>query len=447
MIWMAKRFASAFVGLLLICTVYSAQQVSTTPQDCVAPAYFGICDPYVPGTIIGMSPDKKAINVINTWPDGPAEKSGLCPGDQIIAVNGIPVPGHTMVEMLKQLVSPSPLPIGLKVTRGKQELDFHFDRARESTLAQLSHQKFMRRRVLLEGIQVMTVPADETAEEAEEIARFYDGVNRRVGFKHVDGMDVPEGTPQEQVRKLQATGFEGPEHERWVGSTRVALGENSYSPGFDAVLLKNPEEVLVNFVLPDSPAQRAGLFPGDQILEVSGHPVSGLNADQLSDLILKPDELREVILKLRRGLPTVSAKIETQKFKEIYDATPYQSLSSYPNPTNAETFILGFVLFYAENPREAMVDQVDYPSPTFDAGLHVGDRILAVNAVPIEQITRQQLGEMLQPKGDSELRLEVSRVGKKLSFQIKPETYSEAEAKIGRKIIKNRPVPEHCPES
>jgi C-terminal processing protease CtpA/Prc len=277
---MTKRFACAFVGLLLICTVYGAQQVSTSHQDCDAPSYFGICDPYVPGTIIASSPDMKTINVINTWPDGPAEKSGVCPGDQIIAVNGILVPGHTWEQMLKEIVSPSPSPIDLKVTRGKQEMDFHFDRARESTLAQLSHKKFMRRRV-----------------------------------------------------------------------------------------------------------------------------------------------------------------------KEILDATPYQSLSSYPNPTKAEPPVLGILLLYAENPREAMVDQVDYPSPAFDAGLHVGDRILAVNAVPIEQITRQQLGEMLQPKGDSELRLEVSRVGKKLAFQIKPETYAEAEAKIGRKIIKQRPVPEHCPES
>src|SRR5208283_4169748 len=102
-----------------------------------------------------------------------------------------------------------------------QELDFHFDRARESTLAQLSHERFMRRRVLLVGFRLTAVPADETAEEAEEIARFYDGVERRVGFKFVDGMDVPEGTPEEQVRKLQATEFEGPEHERQVGWTRM----------------------------------------------------------------------------------------------------------------------------------------------------------------------------------------------------------------------------------
>jgi C-terminal processing protease CtpA/Prc len=447
MIWMTKRFAAASAGLLLVCTAYGAQQASTNRQDCAAPLYFGICDPYVPGTIIRRSPDAKAIDVVNTWPNGPAERSGICPGDKIIAVNGIPVPGNTWDQLLKQIVSPVPSPIDLKVVRGKQEMDFHFDRARESTLALLSHKKFMLLRLLMDGLQPATVPAELTPEEVEELSRFYDGVDRRVGFKFVDGMDVPEGTPEEQIQKLQVTAFEGPEHERWAGFTRMALGENAYSAGFNAVLLKNPEEVLVNLVLPDSPAQRAGLFPGDQILEVSGHPVFGLNEDQLSDLILKPDEQREVVLKFRRGPSTVSPKIETQKIKEIYDATPYQSLGGYPDQTKPDTLILGFVLLYAENPREAMVDEVDYPSPAFDAGLHVGDRILAVNAVPVEQINRQQLGEMLQPKGGSELRLEVSRLGKKQSFQIKPVTYAQAEAKIGRKITKKGPVPEHCPES
>jgi len=447
MIWMTKRFAYAFAGALLVVTACGAQQVSTSHQDCAAPSYFGLCDPYVPGTIIRRLPDMKAITVINTWPDGPAEKSGICPGDQIIAVNGIPVPGHTWDEMLKQLVSPSPSPIVLKVARGKQEMDFQFDRARESTLAQLSHEKFVLGRVLMDGLGPSIIPADETPEEAEALAPFCDGVDRRVGFKFIGDMDVPESAPEEQIRKLRATRFVGPEHERWVGQTRMARGENSYSTGFNAVLLKNPEEVLVDLVLPDSPAHRAGLFPGDQILEVNGHPVSGLDGGQLSDLILKPDESREVILKLRRGLSTVSPKIRTQRIKEINDTTPYQSLGGYPDQTKPDTLILGFVLLYAENPREAMVDEVDYPSPAFDAGLHVGDRILAVNAVPVEQINRQQLGEMLQPKGDSELRLEVSRLGKKQSFQIKPVTYAQAEAKIGRKITKKGPVPEHCPES
>jgi hypothetical protein len=33
---------------------------------------------------------------------------------------------------------------------------------------------------------------------------FCDGIDRRLGLKFIDGMDVPEGTPEEQVNNLAA---------------------------------------------------------------------------------------------------------------------------------------------------------------------------------------------------------------------------------------------------
>jgi hypothetical protein len=41
----------------------------------------------------------------------------------------------------------------------------------------------------------------------------------------------------------------------------------------------------------------------------------------------------------------------------------------------------------------------------------------------------------------------VSRLGKKLEIKIKPATFAEVQAKIGRKITKGKPIPLHCPES
>ena len=146
-----RRFIAGVVGLTLACVALSARQPSTDPQECDAPSISGICDPFVPGTIIGRSPDGKTINVHNTWPDGPAEKAGICPGDQIVAINGIPVPGHNIQQMLKEIVSPTSSPITLKVKRGGQDMEFQFDRVRESTLALLSHEKYMLLRKPFEG--------------------------------------------------------------------------------------------------------------------------------------------------------------------------------------------------------------------------------------------------------------------------------------------------------
>jgi C-terminal processing protease CtpA/Prc len=441
-----RQLVASIAGLTLVCAAFPIQQPSTSQQDCEAPSYFGICDPYVPGIYIGGSTDNNTLNAIDTWPDGPAEKAGICGGDHILAVNGVPVPGHTFEQMLKEIVSPSPARIALKVKRGSQEMEFHFDRVRESTLAQLSQEKFMRHRMLLDRIRVGTVPLNETREELEELTRFCDAIDRRLGFKLASDMIVPEGTPEAQLKKLMATQFGGPEHDRSVGSTRFQFTENSSVPGFDAVLLKNPEEVLVNYVFPDSPAHHAGLFPGDQILEVNGHPVPGLNEDRLTDLILKPDEPREISLTLRRGASKVNLKIQTQRVNDFTATAPFGRAPVHSMAIKPGSYVLGFDVLYAENPREAMVDEIRYPSPAFDAGLLLGDRVLKINSVPIEQITPPQLREMLQPKGASVLMLEISRLGKTIQFQIKPATYAEDEAKIGRKITKKGPAPDHCPE-
>ncbi len=443
-----QRFGAIAVVLAAQLWAFPAQKPSAPGQECDAPSYFGICDPYVPGTIIGATTDMKAIIVLGTWHDGPAEKAGVCPGDQIVAVNGIPVPGHTFLQMLKEFVSPSPSPITLKVKRGDQEMELNFQRVRESTLAQLSRQNFVRMRVPLDGIQVVPTPLDETREEVEELDRFYVRIDRRIGFKLVGNIEVPEGTPDEQVEKLNKVSFGGSESERFVGRTQLALGENSFSPGFEAVLLKDPPEVLVKQVFPTSPAHRAGLFPGDDLLEVNGRAVAGLSPKQVTEMLLKPDERREITLKIRRGQTALALKLETERAGQLLKSLPYLLVpAGGRGPVKAEDYVLGLDAVYAENPREAIVEHVDYPSPAFDAGLHSGDLILGVNGESIEQITRDRQSILLQPTAPSPMTLRVSRLGKQLEFRLTPVTYREAEAKIGRKITKNGPAPEHCPES
>jgi membrane-associated protease RseP (regulator of RpoE activity) len=191
----------------------------------------------------------------------------------------------------------------------------------------------------MSGAQAILVPITEAPEEIEDLGRFYDGIDRRVGFKFAGGLDVPEGTPENQVQVLVRTALEGPEHSRLMGMTRMVLGEDGYSAGFDAVLLKNPGEVVVDQVLPGSPSQRAGLFPGDRILEVDDHRVSGLEPHQISDLILKPDAPREIVVKVRRGPSTFTIKLRTQKIKEVNDSVPYYWLQP-----QSDVLVLGLVI-------------------------------------------------------------------------------------------------------
>src|SRR5579864_2367197 len=77
-----------FVLALTLCLPDSTIASATAQQACLAPSYLGICNPYVQGTLISVN-EKNAISVIGTWHNGPAEKAGVCPGDQIVAVNGL----------------------------------------------------------------------------------------------------------------------------------------------------------------------------------------------------------------------------------------------------------------------------------------------------------------------------------------------------------------------
>lgn len=103
-------------------------------KPCEAPAYFGICDPFVPGVIIqGEEPPSvshRQVVTVTTWPGGPADKAGVCPGDLIVAVNGVSVSDQPLDAVIKRLAADSPVPAILGIKRGGQELEFRMPRVR-----------------------------------------------------------------------------------------------------------------------------------------------------------------------------------------------------------------------------------------------------------------------------------------------------------------------------
>jgi C-terminal processing protease CtpA/Prc len=99
---------------------------------------------------------------------------------------------------------------------------------------------------------------------------------------------------------------------------------------------------------------------------------------------------------------------------------------------------------YSDKPREAVVANLDYPSPAFDAGLHEGDLIRSINGTPMEEIDRAHFQKMLSPTQPSPVTIEVSRVGKTLTFKLTRVTYAAAQASIGRVVTKSGPVPKDC---
>ncbi len=397
-------------------------------------------DRFVPGTIIQLAPDG-GIRVVSTWPGGPADVAGICPGDEILAANGVLGSDRTFQDFLTAIVSDKPAPVDLKIKRGTQTLDFHVARVRESTLAALSEQKFARLPFFPLGERLVTVPLDESSEELQAFREFERRIGEHYGFKLAEGRWVPQATPESQLRHV-AQVWGDPQSGRFAA--RLAPGY-PYGTGFSVLLLKNPHEALVELIEPASPSYRAGLLPGDELLEVDGHSVAGLDQKPLADLLLKPsDNTRHVDLRIRRGAGDMTLGLETERRKDLgYGLSVF---GAQRPRIRSGSYIVGPEVVDADEPRQAMVSKVIYPSPAFRAGLLVGDLILAANGKPVEQITRDQLWELLNPTSTSDLVLDVSRLDRKVRFRLTPVTEAQAQAEIGRKMSKNGPAPPSCTE-
>jgi C-terminal processing protease CtpA/Prc len=436
---MIHRAVTFGVFALLTFNFNALARKSDTKSQCEMPEYFGICDPYVPGTIISLH-DKQPIPVKRTWHDGPAERAGVCPGDKILAVNGVLASQSTSNRMLREIVSDTPQPILLTILRGDKQMEFRMRRVRESTLARLSHQKFMQD-PQFSGVEAM-VPLNESRKEFSQYIAFMKRLEEVNGYTRIEGLQVPEGTPPAQVEELQKFLSFAPLPERVVGFVPVSDGK--YSLGVSFVVVQDPPEVLVEAVIPHSPANRAGLFPGDILLKVDDSDASAMSLENLQSALLKPDQVREVNLEVNQNGEDRSFRMRTEEFSQIMkDDFAVPVGGDFPSET-PDYYFLGFEVLYTGNLREAVISEVDWPSPAFDAGLRVGDSILAFGGKPIAVISRDKMEELLTPHNATSITLELSRLGKTKSLRVTPTTYRMALGSIGRKWTPAGPAPDSC---
>jgi len=271
-------------------------------------------------------------------------------------------------------------------------------------------------------------------------------LGQRYGFKLIEGHWVPQATSEARFQQVEQILGNTPS-ARFVARLYHLKSKGSYGPDFSALLLKDPQELLVELIEPASPAYVAGLLPGDEILEIDGRPVAGLDQKQLSDLMLKSDDhSQQVTLRIKRGASEMTMGLKTEPTRDLgFGHFVFQGsrMPGKPSP-----YALGAEVVTGGGPGEAVLSQVTYPSAAFRAGLLVGDRIVAVNGKPIDQLTPDQLSsELLNPASASEITLDISRLGRSVRLRIVPLTAAEAEAEIGRKMTAHGPASPRCADA
>lgn len=138
------------------------------------------------------------------------------------------------------------------------------------------------------------------------------GINS-IGFGRGQGFTIPINTANEVKDKLLISGTI---QRGWLGVAIQPLSRD-YARYFD-----NPdrEGILIADIIPDSPAQRAGLLPGDIVYEYDGEKVSAEKEDDLNKfrvLVSQTEVGAPARLKIARDGKDTSITIEISKQPKV----------------------------------------------------------------------------------------------------------------------------------
>jgi regulator of sigma E protease len=158
---------------------------------------------------------------------------------------------------------------------------------------------------------------------------------------------------------------------------------------------------VIGYVAPDSPAQKAGLLPGDKILSVDGKPVRrflGMNDSVSWDVVRSEGD--KIPVEFQRD-----GKVQTVWVEPYKAETPGWRRKS----------VRQLLIYPAETP---IIAKVERNTPAAAAGLRAGDIIRGFNQTPIYNPIA--LLEYINKHPKDELILHIERGGAKLDIPVKP---------------------------
>jgi regulator of sigma E protease len=175
---------------------------------------------------------------------------------------------------------------------------------------------------------------------------------------------------------------------------------------------------VVGDVLPDSPAARAGLVNGDEILAFNGDAVEGR---------------RDVVFGLLEGMAANGQAQLTLKSASGAERTAVLSVPDAAERrklTEPENLLRGLGFNFWSPPTPAIIGKLVPDEPAARAGLMVGDRVAAVNGSAVA--TFEELRRVIEQLPGESVALDVDRKGGRLSLRVQVAAVTENGKRVGK---------------
>ncbi len=166
------------------------------------------------------------------------------------------------------------------------------------------------------------------------------------------------------------------------------------------------EKPVIGWIDPESPAQKAGFWLGDEIVSIDGVRVKTWSDVELA-IGTKPDRL--MMVEVRRDSQALFLELRTEK---------------------RTRYALGYAGFTGEFLTQVRMVKPD--SPAEKAGLRQGDVILAVNGEPVYFY---HFVRFIERRPGQELEFSVDRQGERITLRVTPQL----EGKVGKIGIYQEP--------
>ncbi|MFZ4116824.1 MAG: RIP metalloprotease RseP [Chthoniobacterales bacterium] len=150
---------------------------------------------------------------------------------------------------------------------------------------------------------------------------------------------------------------------------------------------------VIGYVLPNGPAVKAGLQPGDKILSVNGHPVTRIHGmGKMSDSVAWNVATSQS--------PLIPIRIERDGVEKIIDVEPIVQ----PRQGWGRKNLRQIQLLPAQTP---LIAKVASKSPAAEAGLRTGDLVVAANGIKL--LSPMALAEILKTEAGQPVTLTIHR--------------------------------------